>query len=90
MTDAAANPSPGPPSTAPHRLVDARGAWCPGPLMELIGAIQQEDAGAEIEVLSSDQGSRQDIPLWVRKAGHELMKVEEGSEFDRYLVRKTH
>jgi TusA-related sulfurtransferase len=58
--------------------------------MELIGAIQQEDAGAEIEVLSSDQGSRQDIPLWVKKAGHELVKVEEGSEFDRYLVRKTH
>ena len=90
MTD----PEPSPATLAspptPPRRVDARGAWCPGPLMELIGAIQQEDAGAEIEVLSSDQGSRQDIPLWVKKAGHELVKVEEGSEFDRYLVRKTH
>ena len=93
MTGESSTKSTGPETPARPagaRVVDARGAWCPGPLMELIAAIQEEDAGSQIEVLSSDQGSRQDIPMWVRKAGHELVKVEEGTEFDRYLIRKTH
>ncbi len=78
-----------PTATAPRRVVDARGAWCPGPLMELIAAIKEEDVGAEIEVLSSDQGSRKDIPLWLEKAGQTLISVQEEAGFDRYLVKKT-
>jgi len=58
--------------------------------MELIAAIQEESPGAHIEVLSSDQGSRQDIPMWVQKAGHELVRMDKENGFDRYVVRKTH
>ena len=37
--------------------IDARGAFCPGPLMELIAALKMRQIGDEIEVLSSDKGS---------------------------------
>ncbi len=75
---------------ASRRLIDARGAWCPGPLMELIAAIKEEDVGTEIELLSTDPGSRKDVPLWLEKAGQTLVTLTEESGFDRYIVRKTH
>ena len=50
------------------RSIDARGMPCPGPLMSLIGAIREGQVGDVIEVLSSDEGSRSDIPAWVQKA----------------------
>ena len=53
------------------RSIDARGMPCPGPLMSLIGAIREGEVGQVIEVLSSDEGSKTDIPAWIEKAGHE-------------------
>ncbi|HEY1330765.1 MAG TPA: sulfurtransferase TusA family protein [Actinomycetota bacterium] len=71
------------------RTIDARGMACPGPLMALIGAVREESVGAVIEVLSSDEGSRTDIPAWVAKAGHELAAVEVKDGFASFVVRKT-
>ena len=48
--------------------VDARGSFCPGPLMELIRNIKMAQVGDIIAVLSSDEGSKKDIPAWVTKA----------------------
>ena len=47
------------------RVVDARGSFCPGPLMELIRAIREGSVGDVIAVRSTDRGSRTDIPKWV-------------------------
>ncbi len=69
--------------------IDARGSFCPGPLMELIRAIRQADVGELIAVLSKDPGSRTDIPAWVAKAGHELVAVEDEDGYARYVVRKA-
>ena len=71
------------------RSIDARGMPCPGPLMSLIGAIREGQVGDVIEVLSSDEGSRSDIPAWINKAGHELVEVVEEDGFSRFIVRKV-
>jgi tRNA 2-thiouridine synthesizing protein A len=71
------------------RSIDARGMPCPGPLMSLIGAIRQSEVGDTIEVLSSDEGSRTDIPAWLAKAGHELVEVVEDDGFAHFVVRKA-
>lgn len=72
-----------------NRSIDARGMPCPGPLMSLIGAIREGRVGDVIEVLSSDEGSRTDIPAWIDKAGHELVEVVEEGGFARFVVRKA-
>jgi tRNA 2-thiouridine synthesizing protein A len=72
------------------RIVDARGSFCPGPLMELIRAIREEPAGTELIVYSSDSGSRIDIPKWVEKAGHTLVGVTTRAGYDEIVVAKTH
>jgi len=71
------------------RCIDARGMACPGPLMTLIGAVRQGQLGDVLEVLSSDLGSKTDIPAWVAKARHELVDVIEEEGYARFIVRKA-
>ena len=72
------------------RTIDARGSYCPGPLMELIRGIRESEVGAVLAVYSSDSGSRIDIPRWVAKAGHRLVSVERRDGYDEIVVEKTH
>ena len=71
------------------RSIDARGMPCPGPLMSLIGVIRESQVGDVIEVLSSDEGSRSDIPAWVQKAQHELIEVVPEDGYARFVIRKA-
>ena len=68
--------------------VDASGAFCPGPLMELIAALKLSDIGDEVEVLSTDSGSATDIPAWVEKVKHDLVGVEQNGETLHITVKK--
>ena len=70
------------------RTVDARGSFCPGPLMELIRAIRESQIGDVIAVYSSDKGSKSDIPKWVEKAGHRLVSLETSAGYDVIVVEK--
>lgn len=72
------------------RTIDARGSFCPGPLMELIRGMREEQAGSVLAVYSTDSGSRIDIPKWVEKAGHRLVGVFTRDGFDEIIVEKTH
>jgi TusA-related sulfurtransferase len=72
-----------------NRTIDARGSFCPGPLMELIRAIRDGQVGDVIAVRSTDKGSRTDIPLWVSKAGHRLMSIVARDGYDEIVVQKA-
>lgn len=72
------------------REIDARGSFCPGPLMELIRAIRESDVGATIALLSKDPGSKTDVPAWIAKAGHTMVETVEEGGFTRFIIRKDH
>jgi tRNA 2-thiouridine synthesizing protein A len=72
-----------------NKQIDARGMACPGPLMNLIGAIRQGEVGQVIEVLSSDEGSKTDIPAWVTKAKQEMVEVVPEDGYARFVIRKV-
>jgi len=76
------------PSPTVTRTIDARGSYCPGPLMELIRAIREAQVGDVLAVYSSDAGSKTDIPKWVEKAGHRLVALEARDGFDEIIVEK--
>jgi tRNA 2-thiouridine synthesizing protein A len=69
--------------------IDARGAYCPGPLLELIAALKLVEVGDEVEVWSSDKGSQTDIPAWVNKVRHEMVDIEPRDAYWSIIVRKT-
>lgn len=71
------------------KILDARGTFCPGPLMELIAQMKQAQVGDLIEVWSTDAGSAADIPEWIKKVGHEFVASTRSENMWRVLVRKT-
>ncbi len=68
--------------------IDARGAFCPGPLMELIAALKLIQIGDEVEIWSTDSGTAKDVPEWVAKVGHEMVGVQKMDGYDSVVVRK--
>ena len=71
-----------------NKTVDARGTACPGPLLEAKRAIAAVPLGGILEVLSSDAGTREDIPLWAKKVGHEFLGDVEEAGYWRLFVKK--
>ena len=69
--------------------IDARGSFCPGPLMELIRGMKEAEVGDVLAVLSTDRGSKTDIPKWVEKAGHRLIGVFARDGYDEIIVEKV-
>ena len=70
------------------KVVDARGTACPGPLLEAKRGIADVPREGIMEVLSSDEGTNDDIPLWCRKVGHEYLGSIEEAGYWRLFVRR--
>lgn len=70
------------------KVVDARGTACPGPLLEAKRGMAEVPKNGIMEVLSSDEGTNDDIPLWCKKVGHEYLgNIEEAGHW-RLFVRR--
>ena len=54
--------------------------------MELIRGMKEAEVGDVLAVLSTDKGSKTDIPKWVGKAGHNLIGVFTRDVFDEIVV----
>ena len=69
-------------------LVDAKNTFCPGPLMELISIKKMAEIGAELELLTTEEGSAADIPEWVNKVGHEIIDSFKEDDVLHIVVKK--
>ncbi|WP_435098529.1 sulfurtransferase TusA family protein [Halorubrum sp. N11] len=70
----------------PTDTVDARGAACPGPLMDLIGRVRSASPGDVILLLSDNDQSLTDVSEWVDETGNELLAVDEsGDDYSFYV-----
>jgi TusA-related sulfurtransferase len=72
------------------KVVDARGSACPGPLLEAkkgVGAIKM---GEVLEIWSGDSRTKEDIPRWSKKVGHEYLGslTAEGG-YDRIFIKRA-
>ena len=71
-----------------NKVVDARGTSCPGPLMDTKIAIATIPLGGILETMSSDEGTRRDIPVWAKATGQEFLGVISEPGYDRIFVRR--
>ncbi len=69
--------------------VDARGTSCPGPLLAAKKAIGEIESGEILEILSSDEGTKHDIPKWCDKMEHDFLGIVEEDSFSRLFVKKA-
>ncbi len=70
------------------KVVDARGAACPGPLLEAKKGMGTVPVGSVIEVWSTDPVTKTDIAAWSGKVGHEFLGALGADGYDRVLVRR--
>jgi tRNA 2-thiouridine synthesizing protein A len=70
------------------KVIDARGAACPGPLLDAKKAMPGVPIGSVVEIWSSDPVTKSDIGAWSGKVGHEFMGVLEADGYDRVFVRR--
>jgi tRNA 2-thiouridine synthesizing protein A len=70
------------------KQVDARGTACPGPLLEAKRGMASVPMGGIMEVLSSDEGTNEDLPLWSKKVGHEYLGNIAEAGYWRIFVKR--
>jgi tRNA 2-thiouridine synthesizing protein A len=68
--------------------VDARGCACPGPLLEAKKGIGKVKVGEVLEVLSNDSGTKNDLPIWAKKVGHEYLGHLSMDGYDRLFIAR--
>ncbi|MCW5207396.1 sulfurtransferase TusA family protein [Desulfobulbus sp. US1] len=79
--------------TAPEGLdvvsvLDAKGLSCPMPLLRTKKEIGKIDGGQILQIDGTDPGSRNDIPGWCTRAGHEYLGEKEESGYISFFVQK--
>ncbi len=70
------------------RQLDARGLYCPEPVMLLHKAVREMDAGELLEVHATDPSTQRDIARFCNFLGHELVEEREVDGEFYYLIRK--
>ena len=70
------------------KVVDARGMACPGPLLEAKKSIGTVSIGETIEILSGDASTKNDVPKWAAKVGHEFLGALAGEGYDRLFITR--
>jgi TusA-related sulfurtransferase len=70
------------------KTVDARGSACPGPLLEAKKAIGTVAVGEVLEIWSGDANTKNDIPKWAQKVGHEFLGCVTAEGYDRIFIKR--
>lgn len=74
--------------TEPDARLDARGLFCPEPVMLLHNAVRDLAAGQCLQVLATDPSTQRDIPRFCSFLGHTLVEQQEVAGEFHYLIRK--
>jgi tRNA 2-thiouridine synthesizing protein A len=70
------------------KVVDARGSACPGPLLEAKKGIGAVKVGEVLEIWSGDPNTKNDLPKWAAKVGHEFLGYVSADGYDRLFIRR--
>lgn len=68
--------------------LDARGLFCPEPVMMLHNRINDVQPGGILRVVATDPSTTRDIPRFCQFLGHELVQQLEDGDLFIYLIRR--
>lgn len=69
-------------------VLDARGLSCPMPLLRTKKEIGKIASGEILQIQGTDPGSRNDIPGWAERAGHDYLGEKEESGYISFFIKK--
>lgn len=68
--------------------LDCKGLMCPMPTVELTKRIRKMKVGDELELVSDDPNSKEDIPAWCKRTGNQLVGLEEADGIYTFHIKK--
>jgi tRNA 2-thiouridine synthesizing protein A len=69
-------------------VVDARGLYCPIPVLRLSKAFRGAPAGIVARLLATDPAAVEDVNVFCRERGHELIESRREGDVLFFRVRK--
>ncbi len=74
--------------TSVAQRIDLSGQNCPMPVLKTKKHLDAMQSGEVLEVITTDPGSKSDIPALIKRLGSELIELKEnGGEFT-FLIKK--
>jgi len=70
------------------KILDARGLFCPSPVMQTNVELSKMQIGEILTVLADDPAAEDDISNWARRLGHEVIKMEKNGNEIRFEIKK--
>lgn len=71
------------------KTVDVRGLYCPEPVFRTKIEMERLAIGDTIKVVADDPDSEEDISMWVKRNGHELLSVYKDSKDLEFVIKKA-
>ena len=69
--------------------LDCVGLYCPMPIVNTARKIKELKTGKVLEVLSDDEGIKEDMPSWCKTTGNEFLGIQENEGVFRVFVKKS-
>ncbi len=71
----------------PDETLDCRGLSCPMPVLKTKKAISKMESGKILEILSTDPGTKNDLPSFARRVGQEYLGEKDDDGFTRFYMK---
>ncbi len=73
---------------SPRESLDCVGLYCPEPLFRAREAMDGLGVGDVLEVYADDPAAEEDLTRFAKRAGHEVVVIENLGDQKRFLIRK--
>ena len=71
----------------PDETLDCRGLSCPMPILKTKKQVGKMKSGDILEILGTDPGTKNDLPAFAKRAGHEYLGERDDEGFTRFLIK---
>tara|TARA_Y100000590_G_scaffold373107_1_gene436631 strand:- start:1474 stop:1713 length:240 start_codon:yes stop_codon:yes gene_type:complete len=68
--------------------LDVKGLVCPIPVLKTKQFISKMESGQVLEISATDPASKEDIPAWANRVGHEIIEINEEDNYFKFILRK--
>jgi tRNA 2-thiouridine synthesizing protein A len=70
-------------------VLDSRGYSCPDPIFLIADKMKEINAGQILKVDSDDPAAEEDVKGWVKRTGHNFLRIERSGKETRFYIQKV-
>ncbi len=72
----------------PDAVLDCYGLLCPMPIVKTAAKMKEIAVGQVLEVVSTDEGIKEDMPAWCAATGNEFLGIEGSDGEYKVFIRR--